>query len=295
MSVRDEDIARSRQHPDDGHKIWRVELTAALAVGGNATAKRVDYDGNSYELSLTRLTVYDPLRLSGGKASGERLLAYYNTDSERWEVLAGASDGIPIKSNYSGTIPAYGLVYVDGYEASTGAFTVNQVGTTFKRQFLVNSGTAIVGSGTYGTAQKGPFVTVLYDSGTPALDESFGPQPSSFSAKKNYPDIFAVQGIASAIATTMRCRQKELDRIHFQLEADLAKNYASGGTGKIMHRNAGTWTQISNWTATVYNWYGDIDAGTGTTGQTYPADGIAVWIQGHWEIVAAECAPGVAP
>lgn len=107
------------------------------------------------------------------------------------------------------TIPAFGLMAVTGAVVSTfrSYYIVTKPSATFQRKYLVNGprSVAYVDSGhpTYGMAQEGAIQRVLYNSGTPAADEGFGPTPGQWYATKNYPQTCLVHGVWDSTAKIM--------------------------------------------------------------------------------------------
>jgi hypothetical protein len=192
---------------------------------------------------------------------------------------------IPIVNDSGEEMPAFGIGYVVAVEREEPfAVRVDKIGSEFKREFLINNGLPLP-AGELGFAQRGVYQHVLYDEsqGSPDPGDSFGPKANSWKVHRNYPEVAICQVVANAGDAVMLARIKDLDRIHFQIEDDIAKN--ASGTGKIMQRESGgSYSQIANWTATVHNYYGALTADSSTK-----ADGFAIWNQGHWEIVAAEC------
>lgn len=68
-------------------KIWRFQLTGALAVGSSATAKRLDWDGTELELSTDTLEVWS-FQEGHKAASGTQGYCIFMPDARRWEVVS---------------------------------------------------------------------------------------------------------------------------------------------------------------------------------------------------------------
>ncbi len=64
-----------------------IELTAALASGGSATAKRLLWDGTDWTLTgAEEITLHDSVGGSRDGASGDRGWAFFSRESGRWEL-----------------------------------------------------------------------------------------------------------------------------------------------------------------------------------------------------------------
>lgn len=97
------------------------------------------------------------------------------------------------------TVPAYAIMAVVDAEIYTDfeALSIEKPGTTFRRRYVVN-GPLTVAAGEIGTVQEGELVRVLYDSGTPAANEGWGPKPSQWSASKGFLGIVLAHGVVDS-------------------------------------------------------------------------------------------------
>lgn len=110
------------------------------------------------------------------------------------------------KNTSSETAIAHGLMRLDASpELVTGLFyneKFTKPDTTFGRIFAVNSGTAVPAGG-YGLCRLSGDVLVAYDTGTPAINEGFGPKPGQWTASKNYPQCLVCRGVIDSTAKIM--------------------------------------------------------------------------------------------
>jgi hypothetical protein len=166
----------------------------------------------------------------------------------------------PFKNVGSQTVPAFGVMRVtSSTESVTGdkhsvILKCQRPDTTFSRIYAVNGPEDIAVDG-FGLCRLPPFdnVEVLYDTAdSPAFGEGWGPQPSSFKLKKNYPQTAIIIGELSDLegAKTVLCSWGAI--IDFQGKAD----------GTIANAASGT----------ISLWYGDF-AGDTTVNLTIVNDG----------------------
>ncbi len=167
---------------DQGPHILRVQLTASLASGGNATAKVIDFTGLNYTVSDRVVTIYDSLENKSG-STGDKFWVIWEVDSRRYEVIGDDSEsGVPFRNDSGGTIPAYANMQISGADTVDGTLYVtvikpDGVYTTAHYAFLVNGG-AEVEDDDFGTGyfcQETPRRIKYYPSdGTPAFGEVWG-------------------------------------------------------------------------------------------------------------------------
>jgi hypothetical protein len=199
--------------------------------------------------------------------------------------LAPRSAGIPIQNAAASSLPAFGVCRVTGLNTSWNgppAFTVDQPDGTFRRNYLVN-GPLELAPGQFGLAQRGPLVDVLYDSGTPALDEGWGPKPGQWSLSKHYPLPFTVLGLVQASAQRMLARHEPPSFLLGRISSNLAVG-ASGSVQVCESVSPGSEAEISGWTVTAWNRFASLTASSSAK------KWVALnWINGRWYLVAAEC------
>lgn len=188
--------------PGEGPYILRVQLTAALASGGNATAKVLDYTGAALFLSDRVITVYDALRLKSG-AAGDKYWAMWNIDARRWEVLGDSGEKVLFRNGDATEAPAYANMQI----ADPGVSTVDGVqyldvikpdGDYIipKPVYLLNGGSAVP-SGETGVGYLAHEIPrrVAYNAadGTPAFGEIWGTYSSNeWEARKGKPGYFVL-------------------------------------------------------------------------------------------------------
>lgn len=115
--------------------------------------------------------------------------------------------GVEFRNDSDFTMPAYGVLQIVGFSTADGhrALLTDFPSGAFARHYAVN-GPSDVPAGQYGICFLSGIVEVLYDSGTPAVGESFGPQPALWSVAKDLPGGFNVLGIVDATRQIMACR-----------------------------------------------------------------------------------------
>jgi hypothetical protein len=136
-------------------------------------------------------------------------------------------DDLRIYNGTNESLPQYGVGKVTSITTYNGEkyATVEKPDTTFSRQYLVNSGSALAYQST-GVAKNRPVVKVLYDTGTPAAGEVWGPKPGQWTASKGYPG-FLVLGIVDSTNKIMLARVEEPEIYAAKADGDIAIN-ASG-------------------------------------------------------------------
>ena len=160
-------------------------------------------------------------------------------------------DDLRIYNGTNESMPQYGIGKVTSITTYNGEkyATVEKPDTTFSRQYLVNSGSALAYQST-GVAKNRPVVKVLYDTGTPAAGEVWGPKPGQFTASKGYPG-FVVLGIVDSTNKIMLARQEPYDKLIGKLTATLS---TGANTVNIWAGAAGSETVVSGWTVSAYPW-----------------------------------------
>lgn len=131
-----------------------------------------------------------------------------------------------IKNTSGETCPPFGLLAITGSEqrGTTYKRTVllgAKPSTTFYRNYAVNGPTAIP-DGRYGrcTRMSGG-LWMLYDTGTPANGEGWGPKPGQWDAAKGFPGI-TVEGVKSAERTLLVGTLHEIREVFGKPQSDIA-------------------------------------------------------------------------
>jgi hypothetical protein len=122
-------------------------------------------------------------------------------------------------------VPAYGAMIVKDATADTAApingrdvCEVEKCSTTnFGKPILVNGKHEATTHTGVLKAQSGPIYRVAYDTGTPAVGETWGPKPSQFTLSKNHPG-FRCLGIVDADAKIMLAER--VDPLPLLIKAD---------------------------------------------------------------------------
>lgn len=188
-------------------------------------------------------------------------------------------DGIPIYNDTGSTLGKYSLVRPHAIrKVSTKIFIdVKQPDTTLRQNMLV-VGDNDVPASSYGLAQRGPQVKVLYDTGTPAIGEGYGPKPSQFTASKNYPCCLICDGIYDSSDKIMWARLVPIDIVLGKTNASHAAG--ASGTVNVYSGTVGSEAIITSMTVSAYNRFTDIDSGKWV---------FVTWVNGQPYLSAAEC------
>ncbi len=152
------------------------------------------------------------------------------------------------------TIPAYGIFYDDDMTVSQyhPIVTAKQCSTSVWSWNWYVNGDRDVEDGDRGQYQTTPFVKLLYDTGTPALNDGYGPKPGQFEASKDYPMQFICRGILNEDdqvmwALNLGCIQS----VFGQTQGSIAKN-ATNGTIEPFYGAPGSGATIVNSSLTIY-------------------------------------------
>lgn len=148
-------------------------------------------------------------------------------------------------------IPTGGVMRVTGgtFVGKNAVVTVAKPDNTLRRRYLVNCGPTIASENDaqgWGTRLLIAGL-VLYDnaSGTPALDEEWGPQPNSWLLKKDYPG-YLITGGTTTFGSYHGVIAEGMMQISFfgKASGSIAKD-ATNGTVKIWTKNFGADTLIT--------------------------------------------------
>jgi hypothetical protein len=179
------------------------------------------------------------------------------------------------------TIPAYGCMAVTGVHTDPAYVKVGKPSTTFRRQYLPN-GAAAVPAGETGIVPTARYHKWLYNSGTPAVDEGYGPTPGQWYLTKAYPDVTLVAGIEDASAKILKGTLHTIDVVIGKLAGTLT--VGSSATVNVWSSEA-TPTVITSLTLSAHDWL--MRSGSITTGTKV----IVTWIGGKAWISEASCGP----
>jgi hypothetical protein len=196
----------------------------------------------------------------------------------------GTNDWWPCKSQASSDCPAFGIMAVVDMTTLSGddrpIYLVDQPSTTFRRQYVI-AGPDGVKANSYGACTFGPSIRFAYDSsGTPSLDDGWGPKAGQWTATKNYPSSISAIGV---IDSTAKIATGQLSPINIVIGV-LAGSLSQGSSATVNIYD-GTGTIISSLTLTANDWLMK-------SGGTAIASGkhvICQWICGKWWITDAEC------
>ncbi len=149
-------------------------------------------------------------------------------------------------------VPAGGcLAVVETYQSKAGPifWKCAQPSTTFHRQHTFAPLTGLKANGQC-LAQDGPAYYALYNSGTPANDEGYGPTPGQYYLTKSYPQCSVCTGVWDSSAKIMLATLGVIEK-------GLAKSngtIANAGSGAIsIYAGAGAWTTDTGQDPTAVN------------------------------------------
>lgn len=197
-------------------------------------------------------------------------------------VLPERPKWVAFRNTSGEEIPAYGVMRVTGAELKAGLplITVAKPSTAFQRLYLVNGPTRVGseaqarGVGTWLTDDLGGYV--LYESGTPAYGESWGPKAGQWSlAKWRYG--FTIVGGLAGTGAGIRVVAKQEPVNAFIGVTDSSVSKGSTGTISIYDGND---ADTSDNMASVANRYADVGSGKKVD---------VSWRGGKWYMTAAEC------
>lgn len=184
---------------------------------------------------------------------------------------------VPFRNDATETAPAYGVLRITGMATvdDSTVYTVGKPNTTFLRLYLVNGSEEVEANG-YGFATLLGFpARVLYESGTPAYGESWGPANGQWSLKK-WRYGFTVMGGNDTTALTTYAVQRPIDHVWGQ--TDGAINKGSTGTVEVYDGND---AQITSTNLTsVKNKFANVSDNKKVSVE---------WLGGSWYLKAAEC------
>jgi hypothetical protein len=129
-----------------------------------------------------------------------------------------------------------------------------------------------------GISKNRPVVKVLYDTGTPAAGETWGPKPNQFTASKGYPG-FTVLGVVDSDAKVMLARVEPYDTIIGKLTGALTDG---ANTVNMWAGDGGSEAVASGWTVSARPWF---DIGSCAYPVSTTAKVVCKYIDGQWYIM----------
>lgn len=177
-------------------------------------------------------------------------------------------DRLRFRNDYSGTVPAWGLMRVTGTTTIQREFfyTTNRPDATYRWLYIVN-GPNDIATGKIGWCTR-LFVEghVLYDTGaTPAYGERWGPKADSFLLWQHRPGFFIMGGTTGSGATS-RVIALQIPPGEVRLQNDSGGAVAAGGSatlgiygGAAGTTDTGLEVTVTNgsstsWATTKYGW-----------------------------------------
>lgn len=200
------------------------------------------------------------------------------------------SERLLCQISYNGNVPAYAcLAITGGGKTSDGRdyVTVDQPSTTFRRQYVFNGPRAITyesGVTQYLSVPVKEYVTGYYNSGTPAVDEGWGPTPGQFYLTKNYPEVLTVAAITDSTNKYVFGRIKTITHVIGKLAGSLSQG--STATVNVWGGAGGSEAVISSLTLTGRDWLMKSGATAIASGKKV----LVEWINGIAYISEVECA-----
>lgn len=145
------------------------------------------------------------------------------------------SEEAPLFLYCAAEVPAFGCVREVSFAVSSTTnqriATVEKPSTTFSRTYLLN-GPAVITSNNYGSAQRKHYQISAYDTGTPAVGETWGPKPSQFTLSKNYPG-YRVIGVIDSTAKLALVVPEPIDKLLVKAPTSAKVAYNASGTFNI--------------------------------------------------------------
>ncbi len=265
------------------------QLTTGMSSVGNCVVTAF-WNGRDPDPASANITVYNLATDYSGvfKFSGDaNALGYavWNEKTGVYKIIALEGDGRRwvVFKNLSGyTVPAKGVMAQQGVTQDAGGhtntrnvITTARPDTTFRRDYWVN-GLADVANNTFGVcgSSESP-MEALYDSGTPATGEGWGPKPGQFTLSKGFPG-FTIVGITDSFNKAALVKQEPILQLLVKTTAAINTNasttYYKIYTGAQGSEADGGWTSVP----TAYNRSGFIDTG---------AWAFLKWLNNGWELV----------
>ncbi len=178
---------------------------------------------------MARAYAYDENGKNRADAAIRWVESFREKQTRRQRRFSGPFDDIKIYNNENSEMPQYGIGRVTAISEVGGEKVVNleKPSSTFSRNYLVNSGGDVAYQKT-GIAKNRPVVKVLYDTGTPAIGETWGPKSGQWTLSRNYPG-FVCLGIVDADEKIMLARYDEPGIYLGKADSNISK----GSTGTV--------------------------------------------------------------
>jgi hypothetical protein len=167
---------------------------------------------------------------------------------------------VPFRNDSGEAVPANGLMRVTGMATigDRAVHTTSKPDATYRLRYLVNGSVEIA----IGARGWGYWLWhadyVLYDTGaTPAYGETWGPEPSSWTIKKDAPGFLIQGGNTGSGATSRTIAIQDVPQ-HVFGKADAAIANAASGTVRIYGGTQGSETDTGLTIASCYNYGPDI-------------------------------------
>lgn len=186
---------------------------------------------------------------------------------------------LPWKNDSSERCPPFGVFRVTGVEGRR--IKGEKPSSTFGRMYAVNGDTAVPAGGT-GQCCMGVGCLALFDTGSPANGEGWGPKPGQWALSRDYPRIATIGGVYDSTKKIARVTLGSIDIVIGKLATTL--NQGSTATFNVWSGAGGSESVISSMTITVRDWL--LPSGESIASGK---KGIAQFINGAWYLTQAEC------
>lgn len=190
----------------------------------------------------------DVRRIAEAVIASERRLQGGDSDAASSRRYDGAQ-WLPFKNVYAGSCPGYSCGRISTYSVigSQIVLSLDRPSTTFARDYALTNCLAAAQNES-GLCLPDSCGLVTYDTGTPAVGETWGPKPSQWTISKNYPG-YEILGIVDS--TNKIALVRPIPMTHFHGKADSAIAKGSSGTVSIWI-GAGGSESDSTWDVTAY-------------------------------------------
>lgn len=208
-------------------------------------------------------------------------LATFGTRRHQTVYIPSQSNVVEFRNNSGETVPFGSVMCISSTEAGSKTnstrYVITKPTTALERVLLVCQSSSGVADGSNGEASwlfDGGFVA--YDTGSPAIGESWGPKPSQWTLTK-WRYGFTVTGTTQTINGVACVAAIQQPVNIFKGKTDAAHNKGSTGTISVYDGN-GTDTTIN--VSSVGNDYANIATTKAVA---------CSWIGGIWQLTSAEC------
>lgn len=172
------------------------------------------------------------------------------------QVFPTVEKCVPFRNDSGAEMPAYGVARITGSVTVNGEkiLTATKPDTTFASEYIAN-GEEVVPDGKVGSGYLNNPPYLLYDSGTPAWGEYWGPKPSQWTLSKGYPATTRVRSLYDSTNKWIEGSFSPIVTVIGKAGSDIAalsSETPGSGTVTAWYNNAGTFA-ATTFTFTGYN------------------------------------------